>query len=184
MASPTSERSSGDVTPAEVGKAVIFGAIGLGAKLVADTPRAVRQMRSDLVAARFIGEMAVTQGTAQVRKRLAATDDHEASPSATGRSDSAGSASAATAGPANEEPEVEQGPDLLVGADISAGAGTTTPDVEELAIPDYDTVPAIDVVMQLADLDTVERELIEAYERAHRSRRTILGKIDQLRDAS
>ena len=43
-----------------------------------------------------------------------------------------------------------------------------------------DSVPAIDVVAQLADLDVAERAVIERYERANRGRRTILGKLQQL----
>ena len=57
------------------------------------------------------------------------------------------------------------------------------PSIDELAIPDYDTVPAIDVVMQLADLDAHERAQIGAYELVNRRRRTILGKLQQLEEA-
>ena len=45
---------------------------------------------------------------------------------------------------------------------------TGVPEAAELAIPDYDTVPAIDVVMQLADLDADERSRIEIYRNGQR----------------
>jgi hypothetical protein len=54
--------------------------------------------------------------------------------------------------------------------------------VEDLALPDYDHLPAVDVVRALSGLSTVERDAVERYERAHRQRRTVLGKLAQLRE--
>jgi hypothetical protein len=51
----------------------------------------------------------------------------------------------------------------------------------DLALPDYDHLPASQIVALLGDLDSAELDSIEAYERAHRHRRTVLGKLDQLR---
>ena len=50
----------------------------------------------------------------------------------------------------------------------------------DLALPDYDTLPAIDIVGKLATLDDVSRDAIERYELANRQRRTVLGKLAQL----
>ena len=55
------------------------------------------------------------------------------------------------------------------------------PDVDTLAIPGYDTLSASQVVQRLAALAPEELEAIEDYERANRSRRTILNRVDQLR---
>lgn len=49
-----------------------------------------------------------------------------------------------------------------------------------LAIPGYDSLSASQVVERLDGLDTNELQAVRAYESAHRNRRTILGKIDQL----
>jgi len=42
-------------------------------------------------------------------------------------------------------------------------------------------VPASDVVSKLAGLEPDERDAIEAYELSGRKRRTILGKLEQLK---
>lgn len=69
----------------------------------------------------------------------------------------------------------------------AASSTATGPDVEaavdagSLALADYDHLPASQIVAMLADLDDDERAAIEQYERANRHRRTVLGKLDQLR---
>ena len=50
-------------------------------------------------------------------------------------------------------------------------------------LPDYDHLPAAHVVAKLASLTRSERDAVEEYELANRHRRTILGKIDQLRES-
>jgi hypothetical protein len=51
---------------------------------------------------------------------------------------------------------------------------------EELPIPGYDALSASQVVERLAGLEPTELDAVQAYESAHRRRRTILGKIEQL----
>jgi hypothetical protein len=55
-------------------------------------------------------------------------------------------------------------------------------DVNVLPLADYDHLPASDIVSMLAGLEPAERDAIEAYELQGRHRRTILGKLDQLRE--
>ncbi|MFP5326170.1 MAG: hypothetical protein ACLGHT_01655 [Acidimicrobiia bacterium] len=55
------------------------------------------------------------------------------------------------------------------------------PAADTLSIPGYDTLSASQVVQRLAALGPDELEAIEVYERANRSRRTILNRVDQLR---
>jgi hypothetical protein len=54
------------------------------------------------------------------------------------------------------------------------------PASSELPIPGYDALSASQVVERLAGLSVDELSVVEAYETAHRKRRTILGKIEQL----
>ena len=54
------------------------------------------------------------------------------------------------------------------------------PEVETLAIPDYDELSASQVVERLVGLDHTSLDAIRRYELAHRGRNTILGKITQL----
>ena len=51
---------------------------------------------------------------------------------------------------------------------------------EALAIPDYDELSASQVVERLDGLPAGDLAAVRAYEEAHRGRRTILFKIDQL----
>lgn len=50
----------------------------------------------------------------------------------------------------------------------------------DLAIPDYDTLAASQIVARLAGLNAVELHEVRLHEEQHRGRRTILARIDQL----
>ena len=54
------------------------------------------------------------------------------------------------------------------------------PTVDELAIPDYDSLSASQVVTRLDGLTADELEAVRAYESANRGRKTILNKVAQL----
>ena len=58
------------------------------------------------------------------------------------------------------------------------------PSVDSLGIPDYDSLPAIDIVGLLESLSHDELCAVETYERSNRRRRTVLGKVVQLSGAS
>ncbi|HZP27926.1 MAG TPA: hypothetical protein VFC99_03150 [Acidimicrobiia bacterium] len=62
----------------------------------------------------------------------------------------------------------------------AAETGPATGDASGLAITDYDELSASQVVDRLEGLPRHELEAIRDYERAHRARNTILGKIEQL----
>jgi hypothetical protein len=81
---------------------------------------------------------------------------------------------AATDGPAPSE-----GATLAVSAAVASDAGDV-PGVEELAIPHYDSLAASQVVGRLAALSDDELEAVAAYELAHRGRRTIMNRTEQL----
>lgn len=70
-------------------------------------------------------------------------------------------------------------------ADRGDGAGSRAAEADdtrsaELPIPGYDALSASQVVERLAGLGHDDLEAVRAYESAHRKRRTILGKIEQL----
>ncbi len=54
------------------------------------------------------------------------------------------------------------------------------PTVESLAITDYDSLSASQVVTRLDGLESDELEAVRAYESAHRGRKTILNKVAQI----
>ena len=57
---------------------------------------------------------------------------------------------------------------------------STTPSATTLGIPDYDELSASQVVERLDGLQVGELDAVREYEEAHRGRRTILFKIEQL----
>lgn len=59
----------------------------------------------------------------------------------------------------------------------ATGTSTAEPG---LPIDGYDDLPAADIVPRLAALDRAELEAVRAHEHAHRGRRTILNRVDQL----
>jgi cytoskeletal protein RodZ len=69
-------------------------------------------------------------------------------------------------------------------AESTATATATTaapaPAATTLVIPDYDELSASQVVERLDGLPASELDAVRAYEEAHRARRTILYKIEQL----
>ena len=63
---------------------------------------------------------------------------------------------------------------------LSVAPDADAPGSDELPIPGYDALSASQVVERLAGLGRDELDAVHAYETAHRQRRTILGKIEQL----
>ncbi len=53
----------------------------------------------------------------------------------------------------------------------------------DLAIPNYDTLSAVNVSDRLGGLGPDELEAIRGYEASHKSRKTVIGKIDSLLDS-
>jgi hypothetical protein len=138
--------------------AAFYAPIGLGARLVGDLPATVSKAKQQIVLARFIGKMAVDQGSKQLRTRLSP-------PAVT----------------AEYSPQPETAVKVVAAETVEPELPTT--DVESLALPDYDQLPGAHIVGKLEGLTQAERNVIELYEIAGRHRRTVLGKLDRLREA-
>jgi hypothetical protein len=128
------------------------------ASLFDQVPAVVGRVQREIVLARFVGKLAVDQGLAELRQRIEAIVPTPGAPTASDRR------------PAAAEPT------------RPAGDTCSAPDAETLALADYDHLPATDIVAKLEGLEPDELDAIETYERAGRARRTVLGKIDRLRD--
>jgi hypothetical protein len=61
-----------------------------------------------------------------------------------------------------------------------APADTDAAPAAVLPIEDYESLPASYVVARLQHLEPAELETVRAFEEAHRGRRTVLGRIEQL----
>ena len=128
----------------------------------------VERGQQQLKVARFVGKFAVDRAVRDLRRRLA--------PATRGAVPVIETIAMSTA---DDGPEAIT--DDATGAAPADGAPISGPTVGDLVLPDYDHLPAAHVVSKLASLTARERAVIEEYERAHRHRRTILGKIEQLR---
>jgi hypothetical protein len=138
----------------------VFAPLGLlataGTELPAAVERTRRRVHERIVLARFIGELVVRQAGVEVERRLAARRSAVAPPAPP---------TTVTAPPTPVWPEpTAPGP--------AAGA---------LPIVGYDSLPAAHVLELLDGLDNDGLATVEAYERVHRRRRTVLGRIEQLR---
>lgn len=75
----------------------------------------------------------------------------------------------------------DEEPELRTPAGATRTAGAPVPSADALAIPGYDSLSASQVVQRLAGLSRDELEAVGAYESAHRARRTILTRVNQLK---
>jgi hypothetical protein len=137
--------------------ALVFTPLGLLRELQRSSPRLADEARAEFEQqinnARVIGRFAVKQGRAELEKRLGLHDK------------------AATAQPMSPSAvELSPGPEA-----------PTAPRVDDLAIADYELLAAAQLLPLLADLTVDELKAVEAYELAHRHRKTVLGRIGQLR---
>jgi hypothetical protein len=151
------------VVPVEVGSRLIEAVPAVVDKV----PSAAERVRREVVLARFLGKMAVDQGIRELKLRLAT---NEPSPP----TDSASLPHGAREDMTEPVAATESGHSIGV---------PDAPDVTTLGLADYDHLSSAQIVGKLAGLDATERHEIERYERAGRHRRTILGKLEQLRAA-
>jgi len=154
-----------------------------------------RQQAQDQVAqAKAMGEFAVNFGGPKVREHVEkgiALARKGAESVLGGAGDEGGVPDAADDAPS---PAPAPGPDRAAAnskaarrpAGKSTHTSTTTktaapaPAATTLVIPDYDELSASQVVERLDGLPASELDAVRAYEEAHRARRTILYKIEQL----
>lgn len=143
---------------------LVYGPLGALAALRDELPKLAAQGRREVQVAKMFGQFAVEQGRRELDKRIRPPEP--TAPAAPKESRPAASSAAADPLPPTE-PEPAHDP-------IAA---------ETLAIAEYDSLAASQVVARLAALAAGELDAIERYETAGRARRTILGKIAQLRSS-
>ena len=171
----------------------LFAPLGLAVVACDELPKALRQRRqaveNRIQLARWIGQLAVQQVRREMTKRLesareeAAARAHEATPAP-----APGPGVAEL--PAEAEVEIEVAvPDSPASDDVVTNDDAVTdddaevlpvPTVDELPIAGYESLAALHVVQRLASLHADELDSVRRFEQAHRGRRTILAKIEQL----
>ena len=154
-------------TPIEQAVDLFFYA-PLGLIMNADeiVPQLAARGRKQVVLARLMGQYTVRKGHARAEKALTRLQNLAAQQ---GRPDGA------PAEPATE-PERATQTSAPVARPQHNGEMAAT-----LAIPDYDSLSASQVVPRLESLSTGELDAVRVYESSNRGRKTILNKIDQLK---
>ena len=167
-----------DKTPLDQALEVaIYAPIGFVLDARKMLPDLVERGRQQVNMAKMVGQFAVAHGQSTASARITRVQEqaeallHEfgigvpepvapppAGPSVAGAPEGAGDEPVAPAAPVAQ-----------------AGAGA-----DALAISGYDSLAASQVIPRLDGLSADELEAVAAYERAHRGRKTILGKIAQL----
>jgi len=189
----TEEKSPGD----RLLELMVFGPAGLAVTIVEEFPKLVEKGRhrveGQVHTARLVGQFAVQMGRRQLEQSLghrAPRRDHEHDPEhgADDRVAPAPGPDAEARAPDGEpfsrdEPEPEpvgerRRPPVWLGAE--AGNGSVGAPPPSLAIPGYDSLSASQVVQRLEGLSFPELEEVRAHEAAHRQRRTILHRVEQL----
>lgn len=143
--------------------------------------------RQDVANARVIGRLAIRRGrTEAVRLSGEVQEALGDLLVAAARAAGAPMAGATEEPPAPDDTRHEGGPTAAPphpphedGAHLTVVADAAPP-ADDLAIPDYDNLSASQVVPRLDDLAAEELAAVQAYERAHRGRMTILSRIAQL----
>jgi len=163
-----------------------------------------KQLTSQVMMARMMGQYAVAEGRKDAEKRLAAAAETLGSlgrmpqtggwSPATTRVNQTSPTPAATNGVASSNGITSSdgvassnGATGAVAATVAAPAAATSasaPSSDHLAIHGYDTLSASQVVQRLAGLAPDELASVRDYETATRGRRTILSKIGQLQAGS
>lgn len=151
----------------------VYAPLGFALEARKLLPSFVERGRAQVQMTRMIGKFAVKQGQNQAEKRLVSAQRsadtllgelglRPVDPPAT---------DGPSAGTVDTAPVVEAPP----APTAHSGDGA-----QDLAIPDYDSLAASQVIPRLEALSADELAAVARYEGAHRSRKTILGKINQL----
>jgi hypothetical protein len=147
----------------------VYAPIGLVFDGPALLPQLIERGKNQVNMARMIGQFATQQGGTEVGKQIAKLQEQAEGwlglLGLSGTNGKAASSQSTTAAPTTAP---------------AAAAPQSSARSSELAIPDYDSLSASQVVNRLAGLTTAELEAVRDYEAAHRGRKTILNKVAQL----
>ena len=160
---------------------LFYAPIGLVAGASQMIPVLAEQGRMQVANARLIGEMAARMGSAKLV-------DQVSDPSALvqGLLTRAGftppkvAADAKATVPASTPSPAKPAAAEPAHKPTAAQKATKVPTASELAIVDYDSLAASQVVSRLVALSAEELEAVRRYELANRARKTILGRVAQL----
>ena len=151
---------------------VFFAPLGVAATIRDELPKLVERGQQEANLAKMLGQFAVAMGRTEAEKLANRLVDRSPKPTPK-PAPTPNPASAPTASPPS--PPAAPAPAPPVSVPVA--------DLDALGIPNYDSLSASQVVQRLAGLSPSELNAVEAYEAAHRARRTILNRVGQLRSA-
>lgn len=160
------ERSPVEAAVAQAMDAFVYAPLGLLFDAPTLYPRLVERGRNQVQAARMFGEFAVKMGRKEADRRLADVGSLLQTLTGSGPTPDAG---ATTDAPPSEE-----------ATEAPTTPAAPRPDASALAVPDYDSLSASQVVSRLSGLSPDELEQVRVYEAGTRARKTILSKVAQL----
>ena len=149
---------------------LFFAPLGLLMNAEEIVPQLAERGRKQVVLARMMGQYTVRKGHARAERALTQLQILAANRV---RPDGA----TATAAP----PSAEAPASATLTAAAAARPQHNGEVAATLAIPDYDSLSASQVVPRLESLSAGELDAVRAYESSNRGRKTILNKIDQLK---
>ncbi len=183
--------------------AFVYAPIGLVFDGPALFPKLVQSGRNQVKAARMMGQMAVQMGQGEATKRVSKAHDQFRDSLATlglvpqetgdGGAPSTAAATATKAAPKKKKATSKKATSTKAApkkatskkarskkAATKRASAPSRVSVGELAIPDYDSLSASQVVKRLRSLASAELDQVKAYESSTRARKTILNRITQL----
>lgn len=162
----------------------VYAPIGLATEILETFPRLVKRGRERVKLVGVIGHVAVTKTQRMVEGVVRQVFEQGAEPTPM---DDVASLAPDLAMPAVAMPDIDDTDVDDVEQPIVVRHLHAAYDFEQaalLAIPDYDSLSASQVVPRLAGLTTDELEAVRLYEASHRARRTILGRVAQLQQSA
>lgn len=180
--------TEGDKTPKDrLLDLFVFGPAGLALTAAEEFPKLVQKGRhrveGQVHTARLVGQFAVQMGRQQIESSLgnlfSRGDEHRPTVVHAPQSHGEPSAGERSEGAVASSPAVERStaPVSVPGAAPSSNGTMAS---SALAIPGYDSLSASQVVQRLGGLTPDELGAVREHELAHRHRRTILNRVDQL----
>lgn len=158
---------------------LVFAPVGLALTARDALPDLIRRGRdtvtSQATMARLVGQFAVQQGQQQAGRALEDARERAVTVLEQLAGDAGGPGVAPPAPVVDVANANGSAPASVEPAPPSSGPGAA-----ELAIPDYDSLAASQVVPRLSGLAPEELEAVRRYETAHRGRKTILSRVGQL----
>lgn len=159
-------------------EALLYAPVGLASLAKAVFPRLVEVGRAELTAGNLSGQFTAAKLAGKLALREA-RDELNRSGERQGSGQAAASNNlSSTNGTGNGKGTAGAAP-RTVRSTTTAG-----PEAELLAIPDYDSLSASQVLPRLVALSPEELEAVRSYEDGHRGRRTVLAKIAQMQSSS